>query len=131
MSAKEIYPYAQQDGWFDSPWDYDPIIQSFGEVLISVRDDDYQGDTRVLLKEDGQYGFLVVGWGSCSGCDALQAAESYEEIDSLIETLRNAIRWFSSIEEAKKYINATTERELEFYSHADEWKTFVTRVNEI
>lgn len=109
---------------------YTPIINSFGTVLVQVDDDDYSGDTRVLLRSDsGKYGFLVFGWGSCSGCDQLQGAETYEEIDELIETLRNSIIWFETLEEAKAYIENDEERKGSFYYHCEEWEEFVKAVS--
>lgn len=57
-------------------------------------DNDYQGDTRALIKgKDGRYGYLKFGWGSCSGCDALQACRSYENLGELISELQQAVRW--------------------------------------
>ncbi len=61
---------------------YDDLITSMEvEVLIEVSDDDYQGDTRALVKDGNRYGVLTFGWGSCSGCDALQAAWGYRDED--------------------------------------------------
>lgn len=54
-------------------WDYKPIVNSFGKIIIQVNDGDYQEDSYILLEDDGRYGYLSFGWGSCSGCDALQA----------------------------------------------------------
>jgi len=97
---------------------YDQIIARFGDVVIKVEDDDYQGDTRVLYRhwhwKDGRdvqrIGYLRFGWGSCSGCDALQACTSEEEVEDLINELRSSIKWFDSKEEA-----------LEFFENHD-WK---------
>ena len=91
---KEIYPDYDKDGWISS--DYSLLLESFGyEKLLQVDDNDYQGDSRVLYKNNGQYGFLTFGWGSCSGCDALQACNSLEEVDQLRKELRNQIIWKS------------------------------------
>ena len=82
MKAETLYPnfsYCESD--------YQPIVDSFGNVLIQVDDADYQGDTRVLYEKDGKYGYLNFGWGSCSGCDALQACCNIEEIQELINSL--------------------------------------------
>ena len=83
--------------------DYQPMIDAFGKVLLQVDDDDYQGDTRVLLAKDGKIGHLIFGWGSCSGCDALQACFTVEEVQELCNELENEIRWFDTQEEALKW----------------------------
>lgn len=87
----KLYPEA--DGGCFYPSDYDPLIHSFGEVLIKVDDGDYQGDSRVLLSKDGRFGILIFGWGSCSGCDALQACSGISDINDLRERLLASIRW--------------------------------------
>ncbi len=96
--AKELYPdmedWGQKDGSFYGPGDYSPIVEYIGKVCFEVSDGDYQGDTRVLYeREDGMFGWLNFGWGSCSGCDALQACGSYESIGTLIKGLVQDVRW--------------------------------------
>ncbi len=125
--ARRLYgaEYKDDDGsYFYGPSDYNPIIQSFGEVLVQVDDDDYQGDTRVLLRKDGRYGFLNFGWGSCSGCDGLQACSSFREIEELIQGLERDIKWFDTLAEAQAYIGNDAEREGSYYYHEDEWAKF-------
>lgn len=129
--AQTLYPEAGERTYFDSPYDYDPIIRSFGEVLVQVDDDDYIGDTRVLLRKDGRYGFLNFGWGSCSGCDALQASDSYEEIDELIDDLENDIKWFDTLANAQAYIANDEERQGSYYYHEAEWDKFKAAVAEV
>jgi hypothetical protein len=131
MKAKQLYPDLINnvfgDEHFSSPYDYEPIITSFGNALIVVDDNDYQGDSRILYEQDGKYGYLILGWGSCSGCDALQACDSYEDIESLINELRNEIKWFDSLGELKAYVSSK-DWELEYSWHADETKDFVAKV---
>lgn len=101
-TAREIYG-ASNDSTYSDLWEYDPIIESFGDVLLKVDDNDCQGDSRAIIKSGDRYGWLQFGWGSCSGCDALQACCSYDEVDDLIERLRGDIRWFDSLGELKTY----------------------------
>lgn len=123
--ARRLFP-DQDEGYLFGPSEYQPIIDSLGSVLVQVDDNDYQGDTRVLLQKDGRYGFLNFGWGSCSGCDALQACSSYREIELLIQGLEADIKWFDSKQEAIDYI-ASKEREASYYFHSSEWRQFVER----
>lgn len=129
--AQALYPEAADRTYFDSPYDYDPIIKSFGEVLVQVDDDDYQGDTRVLLRKGSRFGFLVFGWGSCCGCDALQACDSYQEVDELIDDLENDIKWFDTLAEAQAYIANDEERQGSYYYHEAEWEKFKAAVMEV
>jgi len=93
MTAKEIYPEAFEESYC-APYEYQPMLDSFGKILIQVDDDNYTGDSRVLYEgENGTVGYLLFGWGSCSGCDSLQSCNSFEEVDVLIESLKNQIKW--------------------------------------
>ena len=131
--ARSLYP---KNSWDDQDSDsifvcsYEPIIKYLGKSVVEVRDDDYQGDTRVLLFDanKNRYGFLVFGWGSCSGCDALQACENYSDIAELIEGFEKKVRWFDSLQAAKDFICDNAKQELEFHYHATEWRIFTLGV---
>ncbi|MFA5322051.1 MAG: hypothetical protein WC373_05200 [Smithella sp.] len=125
-TAKELYPdiLDKEDGYFFSTGDYEPILKSFGEVKIQVDDKDYQGDSRVLYKKDNKYGYLQFGWGSCSGCDALQACDSYKAIDDLICQLNESIKWFDSKEEALKFFQSH-DWDGDYSTNSEEQKQFV------
>lgn len=76
---------------------YSEIVWSFGyEILDEAVHGDYQGDYFFLLKDGKDLGFLSVGYGSCSGCDALQACENHEEVENLRRSIHHSIRWMSS-----------------------------------
>jgi len=97
-TAKEIYPELWEQQKETSFWgfeDYQPLLESLGEILIQVDDNGYQGDSRVLYKKGRKVGWLQFGWGSCSGCDALQGCTTFEEADNLIKELHNSIKWFT------------------------------------
>ena len=72
---------------------YDDLVGEFGDILLSVSEDNWQGDTWYLLQSGTRYGYLSVGWGSCSGCDALQGADTWEEVNELQDSLRDHIHW--------------------------------------
>lgn len=102
--AKDIFPEFQENT-YDEQYDYDKIVETFGTILDSVKNKGYDGDTIYLLQKDNQFGYLVVGWGSCSGCDALMSCNTFAEIDALIEQLYLGIVWYDSKEELYNYIN--------------------------
>jgi hypothetical protein len=130
-TAKELYPdywkEEQEDGSFYGPGNYQPIINEIGNVLVQVDDQDYQGDSRVLYEKDGKFGYLIFGWGSCSGCDALQGCSTVSDIQELIDKLSRSVVWYDSLAELKQYFNEK-DWELEYCWHADETKEFITNV---
>lgn len=115
--------YKEEEGnycWYD----YQPMVEAFGNVVVQVDDDDYQGDTRVLYDNNGKIGHLVFGWGSCSGCDALQACETLDEVQELCNMLENSIIWFDSKAEALKWFE-THDWEGSWEWFYDETKKYV------
>jgi hypothetical protein len=125
---EEVYPGIEEGFWMVS--DYDPLLESMGyEILLQIDDEDYQGDSRLLFKNGDQYGLLIFGWGSCSGCDALQACDTFKEIEELREGLNNDIKW-DTREGLLKYIEEK-DWELEWSWHAEETKEFVDKVIEL
>ena len=124
--AQDIYPDAE---FGFGVWNYQPIINYFGEVLVQVDDGGYQGDSRVLLRDNEKYGILIFGWGSCSGCDALQACRSYQDIDELIGKLANKMKWFDTAEECLRYVE-NKDWEREWHWHVGNTKHFVEEVKE-
>lgn len=94
----------EKEWWAGMQVNYQQLIDSFGTVLIQEDSNDHQGDTfALILGDDGRLGFLVFGWGSCSGCDALQACETNAEVANLRNELLDSIRWFDSPAEAAQF----------------------------
>lgn len=110
---------------FDVP-SYDELLSGFGyEIALRVDDDAYQGDTRVLFRRDESYGWLQFGWGSCSGCDALQACDSQDDVARLAAQLKAEIRWFDSASAALTFFQAH-DWEGDYSWGAEEQKRFVS-----
>ena len=126
--AKELYPNLEEM-W--GVYDYSPIIEHFGEVLLQKDLGHYQGDTLVLYKhDDGSYSYLSFGWGSCSGCDALRACTSYEDINELIENLDNARIVKDSSTEMLEYFQGK-DWQIEWFWYEEGAKNFVKEAIEI
>jgi hypothetical protein len=106
--------------------EYQPMLNEFGQIVIQVDDSDYQGDSRVLYKKDEMYGYLQFGWGSCCGCDALQACESIEEVQNLMNELHSQIKWMSK-EDMLKYFKEH-DWKGDYSYHQEETKEFVDKV---
>ncbi len=104
-TALDLYPQEKSDLWDTDIYesDYQPIVDAFGNIILQESDDDYQGSTWVLYQDNDKIGFLRFGWGSCSGCDALQACRSIEEIQELMDDLWQSIMWFETKAEALQF----------------------------
>lgn len=93
----------------------------------------YQGDYVALVTEDigygsgDRWGFLVIGYGSCSGCDELDAADTVEDMLKIATDMVERIRWFSTLDGAKAYITSD-EQVLEWHAHESGWPAFVDSV---
>ena len=128
--AKELYPDCFHgkgpSKWFNAPSDYTPILSSFGKIVIQWDEKDYQGDSWVLYNFNDKIGFLNFGWGSCSGCDALQGCGSLEEIDALIERLRDSVKWFDTKGAALDWFK-THEWNCDYCYNIDEFKQFLRK----
>ncbi len=129
MDVKSLYPECNEDDYFSTPYDYQPIIDAIGTVLVQKRDQDYQGDTFVLYGGDinyrggeSVYGILVIGWGSCSGCDSLQACSSYDDLQQLADSLENSVQWLG-LDEVKEWIRGDEERNS-WYQYSDDDKAY-------
>jgi hypothetical protein len=82
---------------------YDDIVASWGYTIKSFDTiGSYQGDHLVLLQDNERWGFIVIGYGSCSGCDTLQAIAPWDddgdftEVVKFAEELKTGIEWFPS-----------------------------------
>lgn len=124
--VKELYPDVE---WTYGTGSYQPMVDSFGRVILQVDDHDYQGDTRVLYEKDGLYGLLIFGWGSCSGCDALQACTCIEDAENLRARLESSIDW-KSASELLNYV-LTHDWEGDYSGSSSEAKEFVEKAKEL
>lgn len=108
-TARELYPLDEDETEEDyykyfCVSDYQPMLEEFGPIVVQVDDDDYQGDTYILYRyNDGRFAYLNFGWGSCSGCDALQGCENIDEVQELMDGLKSSIITFEDAEATKKY----------------------------
>lgn len=121
--------FYEGDAWVETP-SYRDIVNDFGyEVLLEVKDDDYQGDSRFLLRDGDRYGWLQFGWGSCSGCDALEACDSIADLEKLKAELRGQVKWFASKSEASKFFDEH-DWEADYSWSEDNQKAFVAKAKE-
>lgn len=124
-TAKEIYE-KEQLGEYEEIANYQPMLEEFGKILIQVDDDDYQGSSYLLYEIGSGYGYLCFGWGSCSGCDELQACRSMEEVQELMDKLYKEIKRFENIKDLKQFFNK--EWELCHEGHEESFPSFLHQV---
>ncbi len=74
-------------------FEYDYVDDNLGTELVHVRDNDYQGETRILLRDGNRYAIRIYSWGSCSGCDFMQACETYEEFLDYANNAYDSLEW--------------------------------------
>lgn len=139
--------------------DYFTALAAVGIKALILEDiGDYQGSYVAAVYDEGTYtwgyedddqiGFLVVGYGSCSGCDEWQAAESAESRVETLDRVVKSIKWFPNLAEFKAFIAGapaeveydedgreawdrfSNDHALQWYGHEGKWKTFVDRVAE-
>lgn len=122
----EFYDDCKKSGSVYGPSDYQPMVEHFGKVAIQVDDNDYQGDSRVLYDNDGLIGWLQFGWGSCCGCDALQGCDTVKELEKLIVTTKESIKWFDSPTLALKFF-LEHDWKGDYSWHQEEQKQFVEK----
>lgn len=86
------------------------------DVLVEEDSNNYQGDWVALVVDRADYGneigFIQQGYGSCSGCDAWQAASNLQDRLDLLQDMITGIKWFDSVESLVEFLSA---------DHEDQW----------
>lgn len=127
--------------WVKSQYgvDYEDIVRSWGhEVVAFDTTGSYQGDHEALLRDsDGRYGITVIGYGSCSGCDHLEAIQPYDyadesgdwsEVVKYRDELAGEVTWFDAPSDAAAWIDARLNPDgTHWWSHDEEIRAVLTR----
>ena len=100
---------------------YKAIVESWGfevERLDAVGS--YQGDYYGIVRDGTRWGFVQFGYGSCSGCDSLEAIlpwdppEDWLALPAVVElssSLRGEVEWFDSREALVDWVHSTASTE--------------------
>lgn len=101
IEAKDIFTKdpncTQWDYWSG---DYYGILDAIGESLCRETLGYCQGDILALLKRESQYGFVSIGYGSCTACRASQACTTLEDFQDLVDSIVKRVQWFNTQQEA-------------------------------
>lgn len=100
---------------------YNELVESTGVSILTSEDiGDYQGTSYWLVEENGRIGYLSYGYGSCSGCDSLQACSTRQDVEDLRSDMHNSIHWEGSKEDMIQYLESFDLSKM--YWSADEYK---------
>jgi hypothetical protein len=114
--------------YYSAPMSYDEIVATQGEIIKDWIIGSWQGDYVYLLKSGDKYAFTVIGYGSCSGCDALEGCESDEEFNELKEDIVNSIVWGTK-QDVLDYV--TNQEANRWYFHEEDWVEIRKEIMEI
>lgn len=110
-----------KDGWgldeFDS---YEGLWKSAGlEIVTSETLGSYQGDIVAILRDpdSGLYAYGHTGYGSCSGCDALQACSTIKDYEEIRDGLVDRLVWLPAAE--MLYFLETHDWKGDYFSDSD------------
>lgn len=117
------------------------LLEPFFEIVLSEHIGHYEGDSLFVLKnrhdyswarsDDKQWGFLVTGFGSCSGCDAWEGAETGLQKFQLLAEEIEGIKWFPTLKELQDYVTDKYTADLQWYGHTAEYTAFSKTVSEL
>ena len=106
---------------------YEELIKSCDvEIVSSLRMGSYQGDLIMIVKQENKFGLFTTGYGSCSGCDALAAAEeNLKKLDNLRNSLYKKIIW----KDITQFIKYLREKDwtLEYYYDEEKLPEFIRK----
>lgn len=104
---------------------YDQLVKSWGhEVIDQDEFGSYQGDLIYLLREGDRHGLLVLGYGSCSGCDELQSVEPWDDEGDWTDVVLLAVRlagevhWEPTKGALMDWVNSYPENHWWSYDHS-------------
>jgi hypothetical protein len=82
---------------------YENVVGRAGaECVASVRIGSYQGDYYMIVKKDGLYGWIDGSYGSCGGCDEIEAAYDDERtLDEIGRRMVESVDWKTSTDLAE------------------------------
>lgn len=114
---------------FRETGDHEPIIAEIGKVVVRVDYGTWQGDFYLLYRDGSRYGFLRLGYGSCTACDSLRACDSYREIQEYADGVERSVKWFESASDALHWFESH-DWAGDYDSERDEAKSFVSEAKE-
>lgn len=121
--------------WASDYIGYEDIVKSWGWTVLNFETfGSYQGDHLALLQRGNEIGLVVFGYGSCSGCDVLQAITPWEHDDEPVDwtpvitfarELSDSVHWEPSRDALRDWIDEHPENH--WWSYDDEISSWLNR----
>lgn len=119
---------------------YEGIVESWGyEVVDQQGFGDYQGDIVFVLRDGERVGYIVIGYGSCSGCDYLQnilddlfyktKEETLEGLRTYRDQLKDDISWFDSWDALHAEVTGTASNGNDWYWFDEDLMHYIKSVS--
>lgn len=108
---------------------YENLIKATGcDIIDSLYMGNYEDDLLMVVSKNYKFGLLVTGYGSCSGCDALQGCVTNTERTELAVELYNKIMW----KEPGEIIDYLEDKDwsAEYYGQQKGLSEFIKKVKE-
>lgn len=118
--AKKLYPLTD-DGYTEF-YEYAPIVNYLGTPVFQDGWGEWQGDAFIVIRKDSRWGFICIGYGSCTGCDALQGCHTHEELGELISNIERSVHWTDTKDQLVEWLYSDS-RSLEWYGNDYEFDT--------
>jgi hypothetical protein len=89
---------AHAEAWGMRDLGYNDLVLTMGvEIIEQETFGEFEGDIVYHVKRGDEHGILIVGFGSCSGCDALQGTLCYsdewtDDIERNVTALRDQLQ---------------------------------------
>lgn len=84
---------------------YRKVVETFGyDVILQETLGSWQGDIVFILKDGNKAGFLIIGYGSCAGCDVLEGMRRMDELKSFALGTYSRIKWFDSLTDLQLWL---------------------------
>lgn len=113
--------------------EWNDIVDSFDvQTLLFAITGDYQGDYHYLLydKNNGEYAYLTIGYGSCSGCDWMSSMNDYGQSEAewyaVRDDLYNGLTWKTKPDMLAWLRDPARLRDFSSY-YEREWSVFIDK----
>lgn len=133
----------EESDWFNGPG-YEDLLEATGLTVVeSKRCGSYQGDAIALVRDEtGREGIAVWGYGSCSGCDTLEAimpnaydpagakAADWSAVNSYADEMRAGVEWAA---EGGTFADVAARKLAEhsdWYTFEDDMKAYLVAVRD-
>lgn len=111
-----------------SRWECQPMLSSFGVILLQINNSDNQGKSIILYFGNRGFGVLIFDWDYHW---ELQTCCTIKNTQKLMDDVYGAIKWFDKLDDLKKYVD----KMAELLRHDASWKgkchTIITYIDNV